>query len=180
MIALDKLIQIIRLCSDSIIIGIGIGSIFLGWNICYYLILDVFLLWTACLQNSHWICVQRIPYLSRTLQQGHSLCRCSLWCTHQHRSRLTQHHIRFHCRHRRIPSDTPYRIRAEIKGVCALIAFLKSYIYFIVFNKSDDWHVWHVRWFFCVKTTISSSSSAISNSISQLSLTFSLSTKSVW
>ena len=50
MIAIDKFIQIVRLCGDSIGISIsisigidiGIGVIFLGWNICYYLILDVF------------------------------------------------------------------------------------------------------------------------------------------
>lgn len=61
MIAIDKFIQIVRLCCDSIGIsisigidigiGIVIGVIFLGWNICYYLILDVFLRWTACLQK---------------------------------------------------------------------------------------------------------------------------------
>ena len=52
MIAIDKFIQIVRLCGNSIGIGISIsigidigiviGVIFLGWNICYYLILDVF------------------------------------------------------------------------------------------------------------------------------------------
>ena len=46
MIAIDKFIQIVRLCGDSIGISIGIdiviGVIFLGGNICYYLILDVF------------------------------------------------------------------------------------------------------------------------------------------
>ena len=50
MIAIDKFIQIVRLCGDSIGIGISISIdigividvIFLGWNICYYLILDVF------------------------------------------------------------------------------------------------------------------------------------------
>ena len=46
MIAIDKFIQIVRLCGDSIGISIGIDIdidvIFPGWNICYYLILDVF------------------------------------------------------------------------------------------------------------------------------------------
>ena len=52
MIAIDKFIQIVRLCGDSIgisisisigiDIGIVIDVIFLGRNICYYLILDVF------------------------------------------------------------------------------------------------------------------------------------------
>ena len=50
MIAIEKFIQIIRLCSDSIIIiigidvciDIGIGVIFLRRNICDHLILDVF------------------------------------------------------------------------------------------------------------------------------------------
>ncbi len=50
MIAINKFIQIVRLCGDSIGISIGIDIdigividvIFLGWNICYYLILDVF------------------------------------------------------------------------------------------------------------------------------------------
>ena len=50
MIAIEKFIQIIRLCSDSIIIiigidvciDIGIGVTFLKRNICDHLILDVF------------------------------------------------------------------------------------------------------------------------------------------
>ncbi len=54
MIAIDKFIQIVRLCGDSISISIDIGidigidivividGIFLRRNICYYLILDVF------------------------------------------------------------------------------------------------------------------------------------------
>ena len=143
MIAIDKFIQIVRLCGDSIGISISIGIdigividvIFLGRNICYYLILDVFSSLDSLFAE---IYIESAYSESLIFPEPYSRVIACVFSKYVELNAFDTHVGGGAIGTGAWGTVNITADELKIKGIRALIGFLKSDIYFVIFHKSDD------------------------------------------